>query len=363
MRVLHVIETGGPGGAERVFVDLVTHVDGGRFPPTVALLRGGDWVERALREGAISPTLLRSGGRPDLSLLRSLIGVIHANRIDLVHSHLMDMNFYASLAGRAAGVPVIATEHGDIHHPSKKGKIRGIKPKVISRLAAAWVTVSRFTRSELIRRYSVREEKVRVIYNGIPEPPSPEPLRRRDLGLPEDAFLVGCVGNLYPVKGHRDVIEALPRLLREVPTAHLLIAGRGSEEGALRARAAELRVEDHLHLLGLREDVPALLGLLDVFLLPSLSEGLPLSLLEAMGAGLPSVASAVGGVPEVIEDGKDGLLFPAGDGAGLCGHLLHLARSGEERDRLGRAARATFRERFTLGRMVREYEALYERFG
>lgn len=364
IRVLHVIETGGPGGAEAMLADLVARLDPRRFESRVGLLRGGGWLEDRLSSLGIRPTVLRSGGRLDVSLVRHLRRLLRDERIDLLHSHLMDMNFYSCVAGLVARVPVVATEHGDVHHPAKRGNIHWIKPKTIARLASSWVAVSAFTRDRIVADFGIPAWRVRVIYNGIrmPEPTDAKSVRRAlaPLGVPEQAFLVGSVGSLYPVKGHSCLVEALARIVADVPGAHLCIAGRGDEEGPLKQKAAELEILDRVHLLGLRDDVPRLLAAFDVFVLPSLSEGLPLSLLEAMAAGRPVIASRVGGIPEVLEDGVTGFLAEPRDVAALARCLVRVAAMGSAGVEMGLRARRVIESRFTIGAMVSAYQAVYE---
>ena len=174
-----------------------------------------------------------------------------------------------------------------------------------------------------------------------------------------DRLLV-AVGNLYPVKGHRHLIDAVALLAARHPALHVAIAGRGALEGDLRAAARDRGLADRVHLIGLRSDVPAVLAAADVFVLPSLSEGLPLALLEAMFAGRPIVASAVGEVSAALAHGVAGVLVPPGDpqalAAALDGVLSDPQRAGE----LGRAAVRRAAAEYDISRMVRRYVDLYE---
>src|SRR5262249_46850678 len=145
---------------------------------------------------------------------------------------------------------------------------------------------------------------------------------RESAGIPPDASLVGTVGNLYPVKGHTYLIRAAKIILKSRPNTHVIILGRGNLKDTLHQEAESLGIKDRIHLLGYRDDVSSWLRQFDVFTLPSLSEGLPMSLLEAMAAGVPVVVTGVGGMPEVVSDGLTGFVVPAEDPDALAAKLL-----------------------------------------
>jgi glycosyltransferase involved in cell wall biosynthesis len=168
------------------------------------------------------------------------------------------------------------------------------------------------------------------------------------------------VGNLYPVKGHRYLLEAVPRILETCPSAVFLVAGRGTCEEALREQARSLGIDTRVRFLGLRQDVPFLLAIGDVFVLPSLSEGLSIAILEAMAAGKPVVTTRVGGNPEVVVDGETGLLVEPADAQALASAITRVLTRPTEARRLGLNGLARMKSRFTTGAMVRAYEAIYD---
>jgi glycosyltransferase involved in cell wall biosynthesis len=167
---------------------------------------------------------------------------------------------------------------------------------------------------------------------------------------------VVAVGNLYPVKDHGTLLHALSRL----PATRVAIAGRGDEEERLRGLAVNLGLGDRMHLLGLRDDVETVLAAADVFVQPSLSEGLPLAVLEAMGNGLPVVATRVGGVPEALVDGKTGFLVPPGDPEALAAALKRVLDSADRGACMGSAARERAEAEFSVDRMTDRYRQLYD---
>jgi glycosyltransferase involved in cell wall biosynthesis len=202
-----------------------------------------------------------------------------------------------------------------------------------------------------------------VVHNGIPLAPVPDPSdtrerrskARAELGLPPDGALAVAVGNLYPVKSHATLVAALA----QAPGLRAAIAGRGEEEARLREQALALGVADRLHLLGLRDDIDRVLRAGDVFVHPSRLEGLPLAILEAMSAGLPVVASRVGGIPEAVVDGETGVLVPTGDPAALAGALRHVLGTPGFASALGAAGRARAERLFSVEAMVSAYRRLY----
>jgi glycosyltransferase involved in cell wall biosynthesis len=187
------------------------------------------------------------------------------------------------------------------------------------------------------------------------------PTLRAELGLREHDPLIVSVGNLYPVKGHRYLLEAVARLLPRYPDLHLAIAGQGQLRTSLLALAQALGVEGRLHLLGLRADVGNLLLASDIFVLPSLSEGLPVAMLEAMLAGRPIVATRVGDVPVALNDGEAGLLVPSADAATLAEAIDRLLANPALARKLGEAARDRARSEYQLDTMTSRYETLYQR--
>ena len=227
-------------------------------------------------------------------------------------------------------------------------------------MSARTVAVSARLAQDLSRDLLVRRSQVLTVPNGVHHLPPPHVTLRDELRLPPEARLVVAVGNLYPVKGHGHLIDALALLAGPHPDVHVAISGRGELEAALSARARAHGLEGRVHLLGLRSDIPALLAAADVFAHPSLSEGLPLAVLEAMFAGCPIVASDVGEVGQALAHGQAGLLVPPGDAAALAGALDRLLRDPGRAKDLGRRARSRARLEYELSRMVDRYLAIYE---
>lgn len=355
LRIAHLIETNGPGGAERMLVHMVQELEAAGCSNVVVLPAGGEeWVQQQLAgtRATIEPYRL---DRPVSRRFAGWLGdALRQHRVALAHSHEFSMAVYGAWAAWRTGIPHLATMHGSRYY------VEHMRRRVALRAAFALtgrvVAVSDALAAQLRRDLWLAARRVTTIRNGVrPQPAARSVELRRSLGLAPHERLVLAVGNLYPVKGHRYAVDALPHL----PGVHLAIAGRGDLADSLTARAAQLGVGGRLHLLGLRDDIAALLASADVFLLPSLSEGLPMALLEAMFAGRPIVATDVGDVGAALDDGRAGLLVPPGDTPALAGALGELLASPARARALGAAAARRASAEYDVRRMVARYVAIY----
>jgi glycosyltransferase involved in cell wall biosynthesis len=279
--------------------------------------------------------------------------------IDLVHAHMYRAEVIGTQAGVAAGVPVIvATVHSSrVRDPADVALLASLTPRM-DRLIVP---------SEAIRRKVVREgrdgARFAVIPNGVDLSRFATPAQctfRRELDLAADAPLVGVVARLEPEKGHRFLIEAWPAVVAAVPSARLAIVGEGSIGAELRSQAASLGVRDSVIFAGRREDVSALTADLTLAVLPSLREAQGISILEAMARRVPVVATAVGGIPEVVTDGVDGVLVPPEDPDALAGAIVSLLTDASRRDRIGEAGYRTVADRYSIDAQVRRTQEVYD---
>jgi len=364
-RVLHVITSLDRGGAENHLLALFTHADQRAFRFEAAVLTGEGELLPALRATGAQVHLIHARGRVDPWALQRLVKVLRAGDFDIVHSHLFRADLYAGLAVAQLGDArplLVSTRHNDDRF--FLNPFVGIAHYLLSGRQDMIIAISDHVGRFTIAR-GVREPgRVRRVYHGLDIPDAQEQERERqriraELGIPADAFLIGNVGRLAPQKGQRHLVEAMPLLLERVPRAHAAIAGGGDLEEFLRDLALELRVSEHVHVLGPRQDVPALMQALDVFAMPSIWEGFGLVLLEAMAAARPVVASHVATIPEVVVDGETGLLVPAGDEVALADALAQLADDPQLAQRLGQAGQDRLRRRFSIDKMVGDTELLY----
>jgi glycosyltransferase involved in cell wall biosynthesis len=264
----------------------------------------------------------------------------------------------------------VHSEHGLEAAPNAKEPWRrSCFRRLAFRLADRVVSVSYHLRDLHAKRTGFPAHKITVIHNGVDSSrfsPSFETRRRvrEELGLSDKTFCIGCVGNLLPVKDHMTLLRALEGITDGDENWHVLMIGQGPEHPKLEAFvAAHPAWKERVSFLGLSHQVPKLLNAMDVYVLPSIAEGLSNSLLEAMASGLPVVATATGGNPEVVEEGKSGLLFPVGDFRQLAEQLRELRVSRALRVQLAQQAIRRTRENFSIEAMVGKYEQLYESLG
>lgn len=350
------------GGAESVTAQFLRHLmQTGRPVPvcTVTDRHDGPPAEMLARAGVPRHDL---GARrlADPRALGRLVQLLRREEIDLVHAHGQDASILAAAASLLGRVKLVVTRHV-LAEPDKTARQRMRAAMALAALgrADAIVAVSRAVAERLCEETAVSSDRVRVIFNGIDLSPfevGPPPGARADVPgspaveEPEPVILVPSV--LREGKGHELLLEALPEIRRRVPDVRVIFAGGGEREDALRRETRDRNVHDIVGFLGFRDDIPELLLAADVVVLPSRAEALPTVLLEAAAAGRPVVATRVGGTPEIVEDGRTGLLVPPDDAGALGRAVLALLQDGERADRFGRRARSVAEERFGIRRQV-----------
>ncbi len=325
----------------------------------VAPADGEGWLARELRGTGVQVELFRIDRPLSPTFAGWLTDLLRRHRIEVAHSHEFTMAVYGSWAARRAGVPHLFTMHGSRYYAARWQ--RRIAMCIAARLSGSVIAVSHTLTEHLRHDLWLRAGRVVTIPNGARLTPvsAAQSSLRQELGLTSDDQLAVAVGNLYPVKGHASLLEALSLICGRFPRLHVAIAGRGELEAALLARASVLNVADRFHLLGLRADVGNVLAAADLFVLPSHSEGVPLALLEAMMAVRPIVASAVGEVPSVLDGGRAGVLVPPGDAAALATAMANVLADTDRGRELAAAAAARAAEHYTFNAMMDRYAALY----
>ncbi len=311
----------------------------------------------ALRAAGVSVLALERRSSLSAAPWARLYALMRRERIDIVHAHMPRASIPGSLLARLAGVPVVIShEHGSIlyGHPIRKFLDRN----VVGRCSDVVLAVSDWDRRQIIDLEGIHAGRVQVFRNAILAFPDRSRDVRGQLGAP-GAALIGAVGRLDPVKGYDDLVRAVGLLKHQGRAIRCVIAGVGPDQNRLQGLIDELHLADEVRLLGLREDVPDVLRALDVAVLPSHSEGAPLAVIEYMAAGAPIVASKVGGVPELIEDGVHGLLAQPHDPRRLAAAIGRLLDDRRLARRLGDAARERQRAELDLAVAVKRLEALY----
>lgn len=358
-RTLQLLATGGNGGAQESYTGLLLRLDRSKYEVRALSLSKGSAVQRLQRLGIPVDVL---DCIDDEATVRELTAYLRRNEIDLVHSHMFRAEVIGTRAAVVASTPVImATVHSS----------RTRSPEDVVELAKLTRHMDRLIVPSASIEAKVRREgrgaaRFSVIPNGVDlarfSAPTPPCSLRDDFGIPASALVIGAVARLEPEKGHRFLVEAMPAVVEAVPDAWLAIIGEGSLADELRAQAAALPVaaRERIVFTGRREDISAVTADLDIAVLPSLREAQGISILEAMARQKPVIASAVGGVPEVITDGVDGLLVPPADPQALAGAITRLAGDEALRRRIGEAGYRTVVDRFSIDSMVRSIEQVYD---
>ncbi len=372
-RVLQFTDALLRGGAERLLVELTTRLDRARFDPAVACFHQEAYADELAAAGR-KIHIVPKRRAFDIGLLLQIRRLLRRERVAVVHTHDLQSATYGLLAGKLARVPVILTVHGlGIFRQKRSAWLLPKLGRWLHRVvfvghwlqrAADLHSLSLGEREGVRVPFRFRPRRPLVVHNGVDteqfQPGPPDPALRAELRVGEGTPVVGSVGNLRPVKDYPCLLRAFAVARGRVPTAILALIGDGPERPALEALARELGIEGAVRFAGARNDVPRLLRLFDVFALSSQTEGISLALLEAMAAGLPAVVTAVGGNPEVAIEGETASLVPAGNPEKMGEALGSLLADPARRRAWGQAARRRVEAEFSLGRMVKAYEVLYD---
>ena len=357
-----------PGGGERLALEGVARLDPERFERTLCVTR---WREEMagtpsvaacvarLEEAGVTMLPLNRSSRLAVWAFRPLLARLRES--DVVHGHMFGSNVWASVLGRVAGVPaIVAHEH---MWGYTGGRTRSLVDReLIARLSDAFIAVSGEGRRQMIETERIPPQDIVLLRNGIETLPRVDRgAARRALGLPQEAQVVGSVGHLRGEKAFEVLIAAAASARGNMPGLRVIIAGEGPERGRLEELISKLGLSQTVDLLGERDDVATVLGACDVAVCCSDFEGGPLSVMEYMDAGLPVIASDVGGLPELVEDGVTGVLVPPREPAAIARALARLLGDPELRSRMGEEARARRERDYDIDSWARALERLYER--
>ena len=358
LKLLVVVDSLEVGGAERHVVDLVLALRREGHAVTVACSVSGSLAEPL--EAARIPVCPIVGRiakrRVSLPYALGLRKLLRRGSFDLVHAHVYSSAAASALATIGTGVPLVVTEHTEALWQGRGGKL--FSPWMYRRVARV-IAVSDAIRRRLVERDGVPAGKITVIPNSVP------PTREAHgdaLPLPagmEEGPVVGVVARLQPEKGVTGFLKAAAHVAQAFPAARFAVVGDGPLRKELFGLAEDLGVRERVLFLGFRPDAQALIGMMDVVAVPSVSEGTPLVVLEAMAAGVPVVASRVGGIPSQLQSGKEGILVPPGDPRALGDAILGLLRDPERARRMGKAGRLSAATEFSHENMVRRVEGIY----
>jgi glycosyltransferase involved in cell wall biosynthesis len=373
IRILFVIGTLDVGGAERQLVEMTTNLDSAFEPAVCCLTRGGPLVSELEQAGVPVFVIGLRGvrnqrGLRQLGALFSVPGALMAFfrhlrqfRPHVVHGVLFHAYVLAAAAASLARVPVVITSRRSLSHFKRSRPLYRLVEGFANRRTDRIIANSEAVRLDTVSSEGLPQERVDVIYNGLDlrlyERPVCQTLRDA-LQLGEGPVAL-TLANLIPYKGHADLLEAWASVCAFEPSATLLLAGDGPARPALEAQARQLRLDNRVRFLGLRRDVPELLTVADLLVHPSHQEGFCNALLEAMAAGKPVVATAVGGNAEAVSDGATGYIVPARDAPELASAVLRVLGSTDRGRAMGARGKLRVGELFGREVMVRRYEATY----
>lgn len=360
-KIMHLVQGLEVGGLERMVINLVERIDREQFDPAVCCFDVLGGLSERLMVQHVPVTFLPRSPGVDWKYPWRLARLLRTNHVELLHMHNPTAFFYGTLAGSIAHVPcLIYTEHGRDFSSS-------LKIKLVDRVLACFVdevvAVADASKRYLLTAEKLPTAKVKTIHNGIDAAHFNASYDRHairfSLGLSDEQPVVGIVARLDPIKNHTLLIYAMQQVVAVYPTTALLVVGDGPLRGELVTLASALGLDNHIHFLGTRHDVPELMSAMDLFVLCSHNEGLSLTLVEASASGLPTVATRVGGNEEVVAEGETGFLVADNDGQALAEAMLRILSDQGLRQALGTSARHRFEREFTLDGMIHAYEQLY----
>jgi glycosyltransferase involved in cell wall biosynthesis len=366
-RVFYLLDSFNIGGTETQAVELSRRMDPARYDITLACLRKEGPLIEKLNGSSVKVVEFHPKGGIDsprgLYQLARMVAFLRRGRFDVVHAHDLWSNMIGVVAGKFACVPVIVTSQRDLSHDAWYKSSRKKWLRRAQRASSAVLTNSGMIREGLVREEGLPAAKVRVIYNGVDLDgfQSMPSARARLFPGMERAKLVVLVGNMHTeVKGHPTLIAAAPGIASRCPEVCFVLVGDGEMRRDFELATENAGVSPHFVFCGRRNDVSAILASCDIAVLPSVAEGMPNAVLEYMAAGLPVVATAVGGNLEVIEDGVTGLLVPPGDAVALGNAVARLLENPVLAQRLAQNGRGLVERKFSFERLTREVGQLYE---
>lgn len=374
MKILHLISSGGYYGAEAVVVNLSQALQGLGTGCTVGVFdnRHNSNLDVALAAGRaeLPVELIACRGRTDWRAVRSIREVARRERTDVIHAHGYKAQIYAYLAARSLPVALVATCHGYPSRFSTAGRLNAADLRQRLYTSIDRVLLSRFDQvvatssilAETLRRSGIKDSKLTVIRNGVDWRPFHSALPSADLAeLKRGRFAIGLVARLTEGKGHAQLFRALKGVLVEHPDALAVVVGEGPLGDDLQALAVELGIHEHVVFTGKRSDMPNVYAALDIVVLPSFEEGMPMVVLEALASARAMIATPVGSVPDVIRDGETGLLIEAGNVAALETAIRRLMEDLPFRQSLAWQGQAFLEANFSSANMAAEYLNVYER--
>ncbi len=366
-KILHLTFEMKLGGTQQVIRQLILGLDPATYQNHVLCIDG---IIGELGESIVSQNLARVEAYKrepgfDFKLVQAIIRYVKANQIDIVHCHQYSPYVYGLLAGVFTKKKVIFTEHGRFYPDGPKWKRKLINP-LLCILTHAVTTISQATAKALVEFENIPRKKIDVVYNGVRVEKTILSAKaskeyKSELGLSYDKLIYGTISRLDPIKNHKMMIRAFAKFNDQNPNSELLIIGNGEMRSELEQLVMSLGVEQSVIFTGFITEPQRYLAVMDVFLLPSFSEGTSMTLLESMAQEKPSIVTSVGGNPEIVIDNHTGMIIPNNDEDALVSAMTTMAQDPLLKDTLAKNAYKRYQEQFTEEHMINHYEQLYQR--
>jgi len=364
INILHIYQNSKIGGVQQQLLSLLKAYSRERFNPIFCCLGPKEEIGKEIEETKIEfiPLNKLRYNRFSLGIVLELYRLMKKKQIHVVRTHRYRSNLYGRLAAFLAGVPVIIASVHDNYRTDKRPK-RRIMNRILSKITDKIVAVSEDVKEDIIRYDSIDPSKIEVIPNGIDvERFNPEKNTtdiRKEFSLEDDDIVIGFIGRIVPAKGLEYLLNALPYLKEEFKSIKLLIVGEGSLVEKLKESAKKNNIFDNILFTGRRRDIPEILASINIFVMPSIAEGLPNALLEAMAMGKPIVTTEVGGIPEIVKNGFNGLLVPPRDTLSLSKAIKELISNDRLAAKLGQAARDLVHDNLSIKAIAQKWQSLY----
>ena len=365
VKIVYVITGLFVGGAERLLLDTVRSLDRKQFEPVVVSFVGGDMIPEFRQCGIRVIDLRMSRAWPWPGVWR-LFKLLRIEKPEIIHTHLIHADIFGRVIGWLCGVPTIISTIHMVEEGRHKFPYLFLN-RLTVRLNTELIATSENVKKEIAELEHIDPEKIKVIYNAVKDldPVSGEQIKnlRRAYGINPDEFLLGTISRLeVPRKGHHILFQAIAQLITSYPKLRCVVIGRGAGKDELLAQVRQLGIESHVSFTGEQDNIAEWLAVMDIFVLPSLHEGLPMAIIEAMAASCPIIATRVGGVGELIEHNHSGRLIESGNVGELCQAIEGLMSDAGCCHRMGEAARKSFKQYFEIKHAVAATEDLYRKY-
>jgi glycosyltransferase involved in cell wall biosynthesis len=364
INILHIYQNSKIGGVQQQILNLLKAYNREVFNPIFCCLGPKEEIGKEIEGMGIDCISLNRSryNRFSLKIVTDLHRLIKKKHIHILRTHRYRSNFYGRLAAFLTGVPVIVASVHDNYRKDKRPARKMIN-RILSKMTDKIVAVSEEVKRDIMRYDKIAPSKIVVIPNGIDikrfNPKGNFADIRKEFSIKQGAIVVGFVGRIVPAKGLQYLIDSIPYVKEEFKNIKLLIIGEGSIVARLHQQAKEKKVYDSIIFAGKRRDIPDILSCIDIFVMPSIAEGLPNALLEAMAMGKPIVATEVGGIPEVIKNGVNGLLVPPRNPGALATAMEGLIGNDRLTAQMGHAARDLVLDKFSMVTIAQKWQTLY----